>query len=99
MVPKKGQNLCLPHKPHRKLLDPAPGTLILTACQIHAPIMGPVIVFAIQFRPKRLGMSGVKIFGKTLTDEQVKALQALAAEAGCDVQTIEVIESIGESGP
>jgi hypothetical protein len=41
-------------------------------------------------------MSDVKIFGKTLTGAEVKALAALAAEAGCAVENIKVVESIGE---
>lgn len=44
-------------------------------------------------------MSGVKIFGKSLTNQEVAALKALAAEAGCDPKSLQVIDSIGEPDP
>jgi hypothetical protein len=44
-------------------------------------------------------MSEVKIFGKTLTKQEVASLKALAVEAGCDLKNIEVLDSIGEPDP
>lgn len=44
-------------------------------------------------------MSNVKIFGKTLTREEVDALKKLAADAGCDPAQIQVVDSFGEPDP
>jgi hypothetical protein len=44
-------------------------------------------------------MSEVKILGKILTNHDVMELKALAAEAGCDLKNIEVVDSIGEPDP
>jgi hypothetical protein len=44
-------------------------------------------------------MSEVKILVKTLTNHDVMELKALAAEAGCDLKNIEVVDSIGEPDP
>lgn len=39
-------------------------------------------------------MPDIKIFGKNLTNQEIEALKALAAEAGCDHKKINVVESI-----
>jgi hypothetical protein len=44
-------------------------------------------------------MARIKILGKMLTDEEVEALKALGAEAGCEAGDIEVVESVGEPDP
>jgi hypothetical protein len=42
-------------------------------------------------------MNDVKIFGKSLSNEEVAALKALAIEAGCDPMEIDVVDSISGS--
>jgi hypothetical protein len=44
-------------------------------------------------------MRSIKILGKALGSEDTKALAALAAEAGCSPDEIEVVESVGEPDP
>jgi hypothetical protein len=44
-------------------------------------------------------MADIRIFGKTLSEQEVERLKALLAEAGCDPLRITVIDSIGHPDP
>jgi hypothetical protein len=43
----------------------------------------------------RCEMPQIKVFGKKLSEQDLKELDALVAESGCDVAALEVIESVG----